>query len=94
MDSETIASGDSLSDRERQVLGLLAEGHTYQSIAQRMQISPHTVDTYLRRIRAKTGVRNRAHLLHLAIALGDGAWPSGTGWTAGRVDPDVPGRPS
>jgi len=94
VDSETIASGDSLSDRERQVLGLLAEGYTYQSIAQRMQISPHTVDTYLRRIRGKTGARDRAHLLRLAIALDDSLWPVGSEWTAGRVDAGFAGRPS
>jgi DNA-binding CsgD family transcriptional regulator len=94
VNSETIASGDSLSDRERQVLGLLAEGYTYRSIAQRLQISPHTVDAYLRRIRGKTGVRDRAHLLRLAIALGDSTWPLGTEWTAGQVNADLVGRPN
>ncbi|QMU74111.1 helix-turn-helix transcriptional regulator [Streptacidiphilus sp. P02-A3a] len=62
-----------LSNRERQVLSLLAEGYTYQSIAQHMQISPHTVDSYLRRIRGKTGARGRVHLLRLAIALDEGS---------------------
>lgn len=56
-----------LSDRELEVLGYLAEGHTYSSIARRMNLSPHTVDTYLRRIRGKAGVSNRAHLMILAI---------------------------
>ncbi|MFI9275779.1 helix-turn-helix transcriptional regulator [Kitasatospora sp. NPDC052896] len=91
MDSETIACGDSLSDRERQVLGLLAEGYTYQSIARRMQISPHTVDTYLRRIRGKTGVRSRAHLLRLAIALDDSTRLLGAEWTTRRVETDLVG---
>ncbi|MEV6512367.1 helix-turn-helix transcriptional regulator [Streptomyces sp. NPDC051642] len=56
-----------LSDRELEVLGHLAEGHTYTSIARRMNLSPHTVDTYLRRIRGKAGVSNRAHLMLLAL---------------------------
>ncbi|MHB9863806.1 response regulator transcription factor [Streptomyces sp. YIM S03343] len=58
-----------LSDRELEVLGHLAEGHTYTSIARRMNLSPHTVDTYLRRIRGKAGVSNRAHLMVLALQV-------------------------
>lgn len=58
-----------LSDRELEVLGYLAEGHTYSSIARRMNLSPHTVDTYLRRIRGKAGVSNRAHLMVLAFQV-------------------------
>ncbi|MFD6491789.1 response regulator transcription factor [Streptomyces sp. NPDC059944] len=58
-----------LSDRELEVLGYLAEGHTYSSIARRMNLSPHTVDTYLRRIRGKAGVSNRAHLMVLALQV-------------------------
>jgi DNA-binding CsgD family transcriptional regulator len=69
VDDSRTDPGDSLSEREREVLGFLAEGYTYYSIAQRMNISPHTVDTYLRRIRGKTGARNRIDLLRLAMAL-------------------------
>ncbi|MYT68230.1 MULTISPECIES: helix-turn-helix transcriptional regulator [unclassified Streptomyces] len=60
-----------LSNRERETLGHLAEGLTHASIARRMNLSPHTVDTYLRRIREKTGARNRIHLLRLALALSE-----------------------
>lgn len=60
---------DLLSTREIEVLGHLAEGHTYSSIARRMHLSPHTVDTYLRRIRGKAGVSNRAHLMVLALQI-------------------------
>ncbi|GAB7110197.1 hypothetical protein JCM4814A_85120 [Streptomyces phaeofaciens JCM 4814] len=60
---------DLLSSREIEVLGHLAEGHTYSSIARRMHLSPHTVDTYLRRIRGKAGVSNRAHLMILALQV-------------------------
>ncbi|WP_416981263.1 response regulator transcription factor [Streptomyces sp. T028] len=65
-----------LSDRELEVLGHLAEGHTYASIARRMNLSPHTVDTYLRRIRGKAGVSNRAHLMLLALQV---SWHSDPG---------------
>ncbi|NBM18196.1 response regulator transcription factor [Streptomyces sp. GC420] len=70
---------DQLSSREIEVLGHLAEGLTYSSIARRMQLSPHTVDTYLRRIRGKAGVSNRAHLMILALQATrrDDLWPRG-----------------
>ncbi|MEV1025606.1 helix-turn-helix transcriptional regulator [Streptomyces sp. NPDC050264] len=67
----TPSAPASLSNRERETLGHLADGLTYASIARRMNLSPHTVDTYLRRIREKTGARNRIHLLRLAIALSE-----------------------
>jgi DNA-binding CsgD family transcriptional regulator len=38
-------------------------------IAHRMQLSRHTVDTYLRRIRTKTGSQARVDLLLLALTL-------------------------
>lgn len=65
----TVEIVKQLSDRELEVLGYLAEGHTYSSIARRMNLSPHTVDTYLRRIRGKAGVSNRAHLMVLALQV-------------------------
>jgi DNA-binding CsgD family transcriptional regulator len=58
-----------LSKREQEVLTHLVDGQTYTAIARRMGLSPHTVDTYLRRIRAKTGATNRMQLLRYAIAL-------------------------
>jgi DNA-binding CsgD family transcriptional regulator len=61
--------GASLSPRERQVLRELASGATYDMIAHRMQLSRHTVDTYLRRIRTKTGSQARVDLLLLALTL-------------------------
>jgi DNA-binding CsgD family transcriptional regulator len=60
----------SLTHREHQVLAHLAEGATYQTIARRLELSPHTVDTYLRRIRRKTGVTNRTELALVAFSLG------------------------
>ncbi|MFJ9605981.1 response regulator transcription factor [Kitasatospora sp. NPDC101176] len=57
-----------LSQRECQVLELLTQGATYGAIARRLELSPHTVDTYLRRIRAKTGTSNRIQLALLAHA--------------------------
>ncbi|GHH80872.1 response regulator transcription factor [Streptomyces capitiformicae] len=64
------SSRPALSSRERQILRHLAEGCTYAGTARRIGISVHTVDGYLRRIRAKTGVHTQAELIRLALMLG------------------------
>ncbi len=58
-----------LSDREEEVLIHLSQGLTYLQIGRRMGIAHSTVDTYLRRIRAKTGIRNSAELVRLGVQL-------------------------
>ncbi len=69
-----VTSGH-LSDREEQVLRLIASGLTHGQIATRLGISPHTVDTYVKRIRSKLGVGNKAELTRAAL-LGRFAWPA------------------
>jgi DNA-binding CsgD family transcriptional regulator len=69
VDQAVVAGTAQLSRRERQVLVYMADGLTYDAIAQRMQLSRHTVDTYIRRIRAKTGARSRMQLLMHALPL-------------------------
>ncbi len=63
--------GDSLncrlSGREIQVLRQISRGLTHGQIATRLGISPHTVDTYVKRIRAKLGVGNKAELTRVAM---------------------------
>lgn len=56
-----------LSDREAQVLRHIARGLTHGQIATRLGISPHTVDTYVKRIRTKLGVGNKAELTRVAL---------------------------
>lgn len=56
-----------LSRREQQVLALIAEGKTHYQIARSLKISPHTVDTYVRRIRTKLDVGNKAELTRIAV---------------------------
>jgi DNA-binding CsgD family transcriptional regulator len=60
-----------LSSRERQILIELAAGHTYEEIAARTNLSRHTVDTYIRRIRSKTGINTRPLLFQLATRLSE-----------------------
>jgi DNA-binding NarL/FixJ family response regulator len=61
---------ESLSEREREVLRLLAEGHTPSQVGERLFISAKTVDTYRRRINEKTGFRERSEYVRLALDLG------------------------
>ncbi|GHF06867.1 DNA-binding response regulator [Amycolatopsis deserti] len=62
--------GSVLSDRERQVLSLVAAGERDADIAEAMSISVRTVRSYLDRIRDKTGRRRRPELTRLAIEEG------------------------
>jgi DNA-binding NarL/FixJ family response regulator len=52
-----------LSERERQVVGLLSKGLPEKQIADRLRISPHTVHTYIRRIYEKLHVHSHAQVV-------------------------------
>ena len=58
-----------LSDREKQVLNLAAQGHIDEGIAQSLDISISTVRGYWLRIRSKLGGASRAELVGKWIAL-------------------------
>jgi DNA-binding NarL/FixJ family response regulator len=60
-----------LSPREEQVLHYIAAGFTHAQTATRLGLRIGTVDTYVKRIRAKLGLGNKADLTRLAIELGD-----------------------
>jgi two-component system, NarL family, response regulator NreC len=59
---------DTLSDREREVLLLVARGYTSAKIAERLSLSPKTVETYRARGIEKLGLRSRAALVQFALA--------------------------
>ncbi len=59
-----------LSDRERQVLKLLAQGLRYQDIADKIGVSVKTVETYRSRLKAKLGFTNREELVRIALESG------------------------
>jgi two-component system response regulator NreC len=61
------AEQDPLSDREREVLRLLALGHTNQEIAQQLYISVRTAETHRAHIMQKLRLSNRAELVRYAI---------------------------
>jgi DNA-binding NarL/FixJ family response regulator len=64
------ADADPLSDREREVLRLLALGHTNQEIAQMLYISVRTAETHRAHIMQKLGLHSRADLVRYALAHG------------------------
>ena len=61
---------DDLSERERAVLKLTAEGFSNQEIADKLYISPKTVDTYRSRIMEKLGLHHRSELVRYALRKG------------------------
>lgn len=63
-------SYESLSEREREILRLLAEGHTNAEIAQKLNLSVKTVETYRTRIMEKLHLRTRAELVRYALRKG------------------------
>ncbi|MFF0737860.1 response regulator transcription factor [Streptomyces chartreusis] len=60
-----------LSGREEQVLRHISLGLTHGQIATRLGISAHTVDTYVKRIRAKLRAGNKAELTRAALLRAD-----------------------
>jgi predicted ATPase/DNA-binding CsgD family transcriptional regulator len=66
----TVPGLDSLSPRERELVTLVARGHTDAQIAGQLHISVRTVSSHLDRIRDKTGCRRRADLTRLALSAG------------------------
>jgi DNA-binding NarL/FixJ family response regulator len=61
---------DMLTSREREVLHLAAQGFTSSNIAERLFISPRTVEVHRARVMQKLGLRNRTELIHFAIRRG------------------------
>lgn len=59
-----------LTDRERTVLQLIAQGYTAPEIGEQLSISPKTVDTYKQRVNEKMGLAHRADYVTLALKLG------------------------
>lgn len=59
-----------ITEREAQIIGLIAEGCSYTRIAQRLSLSAHTVTTHRKKIMQKVGVNNTAALVLYAVKNG------------------------
>ncbi|WP_233151789.1 response regulator transcription factor [Pelomonas sp. KK5] len=66
VDDEVVA----LSEQESRVLHLAAKGFTFDEIARFMQVSPHTVMTYVKRVYRKLHVRSKVEAIYEARRLG------------------------
>lgn len=64
------SDADRLTPREREVLQLIAEGHTGRGIAERLFLSPKTVEGHKTRIMEKIGASNRSDLIRFALRAG------------------------
>lgn len=62
--------GEVLSEREKEVVRLTAEGHTAQQAGDILSLSPKTIETYRHRAMQKLGLTNRAELVRYALRAG------------------------
>ena len=69
-DPEGLPALDALTEREREVVGLVAEGLTNDEIAQRLIMSGATAKTHVSRAMIKLGARDRAQLVVFAYETG------------------------
>ena len=67
---EVVDCYDLLTDRERQIYQLLAEGNSNKDIANRLKLSLHTVETHRTRVMEKLGVHSTAELVLSAVRRG------------------------
>jgi DNA-binding NarL/FixJ family response regulator len=67
---EEVDLGEVLSEREREVVKLTAEGYTALQAADLLSLSPKTIETYRHRAMQKLGLTNRAELVRYALRAG------------------------
>ena len=68
--SDAVDRYDALSEREREILQLVAEGHSSKEIAEMLSVSPSTVETHRTHILQKVGVHSTAELVLFAVRRG------------------------
>jgi DNA-binding NarL/FixJ family response regulator len=64
------AQGDELTEREREVLALVAEGLSNAAIAERLVVSVHTVRNHVASLSAKLGAHSKLEALSIAVRQG------------------------
>jgi two-component system response regulator NreC len=69
-DKGVVDRYDSLSEREREIFQLVAEGHSNKEIADLLSVSPATVETHRAHVLQKLGVHNTAELVLYAVRRG------------------------
>jgi two-component system response regulator NreC len=66
-DKQTL---DGLTDREREILQLVAEGHTNKDVAEMLSLSIRTVQNHRAHLMEKLGIHDRSELVKYAIKKG------------------------
>ena len=66
----SLVGTTALTSREREVLGLVARGHSYGEVAEQLFISPKTVENHVRNILAKLHLTRRHELIRWAVDRG------------------------
>lgn len=69
-ETEDGSHPDGLSDREREVLSLTAQGYSSQEIGDQLALSAKTVETYRIRVMRKLNLRHRSDLVRYALRVG------------------------
>ena len=70
MHNGQLTAPDSLTDRERQILVMVAQGRSNREIGTKVGLSPHTVRNHISRVCAKLGLSRRAELGAYAAHMG------------------------
>jgi len=75
---------DTLTNREREILLMVVEGFSNSEIANRLIISPRTVETHRARVMHKLGLQNQAELIRFAVQRGLTPGSDGVGLGTGE----------
>ena len=67
---DTIDDPHAITDRQRQVLGLIAEGRSMKQVAAALQVSPRTVAFHKYRMMKQLRFKTNVELLRFAMQLG------------------------
>ena len=68
--TRAAAAWPELTDSELAVVGLVARGATNREIAERLYVSPYTVNSHLRHVFVKLGIHSRVELVFMATERG------------------------
>lgn len=67
LDLKSTCEGLNISDRESEIIQLIAKGHTNKQIADQLFLSSHTITTHRKNIMSKLGVNNTAGIVMFAV---------------------------
>ena len=67
---DPVTGAPALTNREQQVLELVAMGFSAKEVAQEIDIAPRTVERHIENVRLKIRARNRAHMVTCALTMG------------------------